>query len=175
MTSTPSKQAEDAVPEDDGALPALYDHCLNTYHEMLRQATTVIQPKKNVDDEDEEAGSIVVYEGYLTHLVTKNLRLSVPYYTTIRQNLIRMGCIRQLKRGGGSSKSQWELIYEPTEEAFLKNRAAKRPKQRREDAFAEQIRNLSARVSELEDWKEAINDTLVENFGVEPEEEAAHG
>lgn len=157
---------------EEGAPPALFDHCRRTYLEMSRQATSVIEPGSS-DSEDEERSRIVVYEGFLTHLVTQQLNLSVPYYTSIRKNLIRMGCIRQLKRGGGSSPSQWELIYEPTPEAFATAQPPKVPKQTKESAMNEQIRNLSARVSELEDWRDAINETLVENFGVTPEEESA--
>jgi hypothetical protein len=57
---------------------------------------------------------MVVYEGMLTKLVTEDLGLPVPYYTKVRQFLMAMGCIRQLRRGGGSAPSQWELIREPT-------------------------------------------------------------
>lgn len=156
-------------PAEESAPPALFDHCRRTYQAMLREAQTVIQPSSDEPDEldESEAGSIVVYEGFLTHLVTRQLNYSVPYYTSIRNNLIRMGCIRQLKRGGGSSPSQWELIYEPSESAFLSAQPPKRPKQTKQDALAEQVRNLSARVSELEGWQKQVNTSLVENFGVE--------
>jgi hypothetical protein len=50
----------------------------------------------------------------LTKLVCEDLGLAVPYYTAVTRKLKDMGCIRQLKRGGGSSPSQWELIREPT-------------------------------------------------------------
>lgn len=116
--------------------------------------------------QNEEQG-VLVYEGFLTRLITSKLNLSVPYYTSIRNRLIEMGCIRQLKRGGGSAPSQYEMIYEPSLEAFMKAEPAKVPKASRADAADEQIRNLAMRLSELETWQEAVNDMLADFFGTE--------
>jgi hypothetical protein len=55
----------------------------------------------------------VVYEGFLTDLVKNKLNLSTPYYTKCRKALLEMGCIKQLRRGGSSTPSQWLLIREP--------------------------------------------------------------
>jgi hypothetical protein len=62
---------------------------------------------------------MIVWEGFLTQLM-RDLELSVPYYSTIRSALIDMGCMRQLRRGGGTSPSQWELLKEPTLELWGK-------------------------------------------------------
>jgi hypothetical protein len=158
-TSTPPE-------EEHGAPPALFEHCYNTYREMLAQAKSVVGSQTEKGGY-EPASHIVVYEGFLTHLVTHTLNLSVPYYTSVRKNLIRMGCIRQLRRGGGSSPSQWELIHEPTEEAFWNVQEPRVHKPSKDAAVQEQIRNLSARVSELEDWRDAVMESLIQHFGVE--------
>lgn len=142
---------------ETSAPPALYDHCCRTYNAMLEESHLV---------QNEEQG-VLVYEGFLTRLITSKLNLSVPYYTSIRNRLIEMGCIRQLKRGGGSAPSQYEMIYEPSLEAFMKAEPAKVPKASRADAADEQIRNLAMRLSELETWQEAVNDMLADFFGTE--------
>lgn len=151
--------------EEFSPAPAMYEHCRRTYQEMLAQSRSIIDTAP--DEGSDESTHIVVYEGFLTHLVTQKLNLSVPYYTSIRRNLVRMGCIRQLKRGGGSSPSQWEMIYEPTEDAFMRTQPPKSTKPSKDEQVQEQIRNLSARVSELEEWKEAIMESLIERFGME--------
>lgn len=96
---------------EDEVTPALFHHCVQTYEAMFKKATR----------QQFDSGSYgVVYEGALTQLVTQELNLSVPYYTHVTRALKQMNCIRQLRRGGGSSPSQWELITAPTEEVFRK-------------------------------------------------------
>jgi hypothetical protein len=81
---------------------------------MIREAKIV-----ELSEPDEE-GDLVVWEGMLTALITQKMNLSVPYYTHVTRALKRMGCIRQLKRGGGTAPSQWELITDPTPDLFEK-------------------------------------------------------
>ena len=88
---------------------ALFRHCVAVYGEMEAQGRSV-----RVDADN----SMLVYEGKLVELVTGTCKLSVPYYTKVTQALKGMGCARQLRRGGGNSLSQWELIREPTLEIF---------------------------------------------------------
>jgi hypothetical protein len=64
-----------------------------------------------------EGQPTVVYEGFLTKLV-RDVHLPSPYYTFVTNALQSMGCIQQLKRGGGSTPSQWILRYKPTFELF---------------------------------------------------------
>src|SRR5690348_13949878 len=110
---------------EQGAPPALFEHCVNTYRAMLSEAqpvsqiTTIMDSIEGGIESEGDPDEIMVYEGFFTQLVTSRLNLSVPYFTQIRKALMNMGCIRQLKRGGGTSPSQWELIYEPTLEAFM--------------------------------------------------------
>lgn len=177
MTTQPIQSTEDSAP------PALYDHCVNTYRAMLREAKSVVTfaealnsagagelAELNISDNQNQ---IIVYEGFLTQLVTGKLNLSVPYYTHVRKALMEMGCVRQLKRGGGTSPSQWELIYEPTLEAFMSAQSGKKkpPKQTKESMLQEQVNALNSRVSDLEGQVEAVLEALAEQFGTSPKKE----
>lgn len=88
--------------------PALLGHCKAVYDTMFQRATRVFA----------EGEPMVLYEGKLTELITKDCNLSMPYYTSVTKALVAMACARQLRRGGGNSLSQWELIQEPTLELF---------------------------------------------------------
>ena len=172
-----------AAPTEESAPPALFEHCVNTYREMLRQAKAVVPFGTAMHDasagelldmelvNSTEQKNIIVYEGFLTQLVTNNLNLSVPYYTSIRKALMEMGCVRQLKRGGGTSPSQWELIQEPTLEAFQNATPKKTPKQTKETMLQEQVLNLSSRVSDLESTVESLLEALAEQFGTSPKKD----
>src|SRR5690242_10755198 len=115
--------------EQASAPPSDFAHCKTLYEAMLAEAARVPDPEQPTED---NAG-MIVYTGYLTKLVTQQLRFSVPYYTSLRHHLARMGCIKQLKRGGGSAPSEWLLIKEPTLADFLDDRPKRAPKQTRED------------------------------------------
>ena len=86
----------------------MFEHCSKVYSAMHEEAKRV----------DTAEGGMIVYEGFLTALVTKKLNLSVPYYTSVMRVLKDMGCVRQLRRGGGTAPSQWMLIREPDEASF---------------------------------------------------------
>jgi hypothetical protein len=66
---------------------------------------------------DADHPTVKIYTGFLTHLF-KDLSISVPNYTLVRQELMRMGCVEQLHRGGGDRPSKWALIKPPTVELF---------------------------------------------------------
>jgi hypothetical protein len=103
-------------PKKGDAPSALFEHCCAVYGMMFDRAATY--------DPKDGSREMLVYEGKLTELVTgaapQGLYLSVPYYTKTTRALKQMGCIRQLRRGGGTSPSQWELVTEPTLEEFKK-------------------------------------------------------
>lgn len=105
--ATPGKTADD---EKVKPTPALYDHIKRTYNAMLREAES-----RPADD----GLSMVVWEGHLTHLIMHQLNLSSPYYTKVTRALRAMGCIRQLRRGGSTGQSLWELIKEPEEASLI--------------------------------------------------------
>ena len=119
------------------AEPALFQHCESVYGAMLAES------------EVREEGQ--VYEGFLTKLVAA-LRLPNPYYTFVTNALQEMDCIRQLRRGGGSTPSLWLLKQEPTMELFSEH-AGSTSYAKRHDRVAmleQQLRDLNKRVTELE-------------------------
>jgi hypothetical protein len=121
--------------------PAQLQHCQLVYREMLQAARLV----------KEEDVSIVVYEGPLTHLIITELGLPNPYYTSITQALVGMGCAKQLKRGGGGQPSQWELITDPTRERYDEYMTGKGEDVEPEPAASVQmVKDLSNRVTVLE-------------------------
>lgn len=129
---------------------ALYGHCLITYKTMLSEATAIVV------SEDDEEQTIIVWEGMLTRLITSQLNLSVPYYTAVTKALKRMGCIRQLKRGGGTAPSQWELLCEPTEELFINALPKRIPKMDRYELIQMQLDSQNNRILKLEKILENI-------------------
>jgi hypothetical protein len=144
---------------DDTAVPVLYEHCCTVYDGMMAQA------EKRQHRGDSE-GEFIVYEGFLTQLF-HDLHLSVPYYTKVMTALKNMGCVRQLRRGGSSSPSQWELCYSPTVEAFTRQQEPKRPKQTTQAETRQLIRDLNKRVALLEGQLESTIEFLSEKFGTE--------
>jgi hypothetical protein len=97
---------------DEESLPVLFFHSKDVYEAMLRQSS-----KQPYHDGGEERVA-VVYEGFLTKLFTEDLRLSVPLYSSVLAALKKMGCVAQLRRGGSTSPSQWQLFTEPTKDLF---------------------------------------------------------
>jgi hypothetical protein len=99
------------IQDDEQVLPAVYEHAVNVYEVMFQRAQRRVVDENNV---------ILVYEGRLTKLI-EELHLSTPYYTSVMKALKAMGCVRQLRRGGGSTASQWELLRTPSRELYLQN------------------------------------------------------
>jgi hypothetical protein len=127
--------------EGDNKAPALFEHCVRVYNAMLQEA-------RKVDEQDVE---MIVWEGFPTKLIMGKLKLSTPYYTYTLRSLTAMGCMKQLRRGGSSTPSQWELIKEPSVEAFLETNA-KEPTaaEVRMDALEQLVRDLTRRIERLE-------------------------
>ena len=145
--------------KSDDVMPALYEHCCETYKQML------IESKAIAGAEDAQ---IIVYEGFLTNLITHKLRKSVPYYGRIRTLLIDMGCIRQLKRGGGTAPSQWEMITEPQEEVFLKVYAPDKPQAGSKlSKTNDRVTYLEEEVGRLRSELNNIKLFLADQFGTE--------
>jgi hypothetical protein len=129
-------------------IPAAYEHAVLIYEAMAKEAKV-----QEVDKQE-----VPVYTGFLTKLFAKE-RLSVPYYTSVMRDLSGMDCVRQLRRGGGSSMSSWALVQSPTPELFAM--ARERPSAAvdfnpgaKVDAKQNQqgLRDLNARLLRVEDW-----------------------
>jgi hypothetical protein len=138
---------------DSDVKPAPFLHCETVYKAMRETATEV----------HESEVPMLVWEGFLTKLML-NLNLSVPYYSTVKNYLTKMGCIRQLKRGGGTTPSQWELIKPPTPALWdaLPEKPANRPgpvsgTDPSEVAMLKQrLSNLAERQDKLEEGQELL-------------------
>lgn len=123
-------------------MPALFEHCVNCYNAMTKEAET----------RTNEAGeTLTVWTGFFTSLIRDQLHLSTPYYTSIRQILVGMGCIRQLRRGGGTGESIWELIKMPTPELFINASPPKRAAQTRRDYIDDTFLAHGNRITRLEE------------------------
>ena len=117
----------------------MYDHSKRVYMRMLEEA--------QMEDVAGESGEpMVLWTGHLTRLIKDKLNYSTPYYSSITLNLKRMGCIRQVRRGGGNAPSVWELIKEPTEEAFRTAEELRKPGTTSQDMIGQQVRDINARL-----------------------------
>lgn len=83
-------------------LPALYHHCVTVYSRMYSKG------------ERDTTTGVVTYEGFIHKLITRDLGMAGPLYSYVMNALKHMGCIKQIRRGGGSSPSWWRLITAPT-------------------------------------------------------------
>jgi hypothetical protein len=125
----------------DSRAPALFGHCQATYEAMLSEATRV----------REGDVAMVVWEGFPTKLLKEQLRLSTPYYTSVLRALKRMGSVKQLRRGGSTLPSQWELLKEPDLVTFLATNVAEPSAQDvRLDGIEQMIRDLTRRLERVE-------------------------
>jgi hypothetical protein len=121
--------------------PALYGHCIRVYNAMLGDSRRVT-----------EAGvKMIVWEGFPTKLIMDKLHMSNPYYTYTLRALQAMGCARQLRRGGSSTPSQWELIEEPSLDKFLEyNVKEPTAAEVRVDGIEQALRDIVRRLERLE-------------------------
>jgi hypothetical protein len=95
---------------DDRTVPKLFDWALSVYDAMHRAST--------MQEIVEGNPPVRVYEGHLTNLC-RDLDMPNPYYTKIMKALKELGCVEQLRRGGGSAMSRWILIKAPESGQFI--------------------------------------------------------
>lgn len=120
------------------AQPKTYEHCLAVYVQMESQAVTI-------DDE-------LIYTGFFSSLVQKELNLPTPYYTKIKNILEDLGCIEQRRRGGGRTRSEWILHYPPDPYLFDQVQVLDVGRRRRtsQDELDATITGLNTRLVEVE-------------------------
>lgn len=140
MSTTTTDSNEQEAP--DPPISVMFHHAKRLYDAMLAESRMQV-----VEDD-----RMVVWEGAFTKLIA-DLNYSVPYHSKLKDHLVRMGCIQQLRRGGGSAPSVWWLKREPTEELF--NHAAQLRKPG--NAMAQQLKDLNNRVYELERTVRALS------------------
>jgi hypothetical protein len=116
----------------------MYRHCRTVYERMLEEA-------------DKDSNGNNIYRGFLSILVRDDLHLPIPYYTTIKQTLEQLGCIEQLKRGGGTTYSEWRLFFPPDQHLFEQSRSLIQRRKMSSMAMIEQsITALNNRLVEVE-------------------------
>ena len=137
---------DEAPPEEEttGPTPALFGHCQRVYREMHARS-------KRADENEESDGyDVIVYEGMITKLICSDLNYAMPMYTRILRCMQELGCIRQIRRGGSTTPSLWELIKEPDENAFLALVPKKRKPVSKVEMLADQVNSLTSRVNQME-------------------------
>lgn len=123
-------------------LPAIFEYTARIYGAMEEEATLEALGPQYGDEEG------LVYEGFLTKLIQDN-DLPNPYYTKVTQELKRMDCARQLRRGGSTSKSRWLLLQPPSPELWH-NSVGSTPRTGK-DAVDQRINDLAKRMSVVEE------------------------
>lgn len=128
----------------------MFNHCVTVFKAMDEEAVDRLEGR--------------VYVGFLTTLFAEKTDLSIPYYTAVMRHLQAMDCVRQLKRGGGPSPSQWLLVQEPTIALFdatsgkahtIRGMASQTKKAR-----DQRTRDLQKRIDDLERTQAFILDQL---------------
>lgn len=123
----------------------LYGHCVQAYNIMYSES----EYDKNSD--------MRIWEGMLTALITKQMNLSTPYYSSITKTLKAMGCIVQLRRGGGTAASTWRLMKAPSLEAFTDaGTVGRMNRPSKQMMLQEQVNALNNKVGELTNAVEVI-------------------
>jgi hypothetical protein len=152
-TATP---IADVSASEEKALPALFEHCQNVYKAMFEVA------------EPDDVGDLI-YKGFLTRLITTQLSLSGPHYTWCMQRLKAMGCVRQLRRGGSTSPSEWMLFTEPTEALFraTEDKTTRRNSGDRIGQLRDELVLTNQKVNTLETELQKVKQALFDLLGEE--------
>lgn len=95
------------------------------------------------------AEGAVLWVGALTAMVKEVS--PTANYGQIAGALQDMGCIEQLRKGGGRSKSVWRLHHPPTVEiADMISKTRNNPRSTKQQAIEKQINALNTRIQKLE-------------------------
>ncbi len=112
------------------------------------------------NEADDVPGVGKVWKGFLTQLIISpesngGLGLPSPYYSHITGVLKQVDAIRQLKRGGGTTPSEWLVLEMPDREMFdwkLDNTRLGTPgtrKATKEEILRKTLDNLTSGMREL--------------------------
>lgn len=118
--------------------PVIFDHCVQVYQAMEKEA----------EPEDVAGTQVLVYSGHLTRLF-QSQRLSMPYYSAVMRYLKSMGCVEQLRRGGGNAKSKWILRQAPNEDRFKSIVSTKTARDGWRAGIEQQLRAQQGQINEL--------------------------
>jgi hypothetical protein len=133
------------VSDAESPTPALFDHAVRVYEEMLKRST-----KQVIEGEEMQ-----VYEGHLTSLFS-DLSIANPYYTKIRDMLKGQNCMVQIRRGGGVALSKWVMLSPPTEEGFREIMERKTAPKGKVVMLEQQVKGLTSMLNDLIDRVEVL-------------------
>lgn len=141
---------------DNSKEPVAYTNCVRVYEAMKSEAV-----KGSV-----EGFEGLIYTGKLTHKFAE-LGFSVPYYTSIMNNLRAMVCVIQLRRGGGNAPSIWGLIEPPNMVAFeqIDKEVHLGTRQSLDKRLSQQIRDLARMVQDLHREVDALREEMEKRNG----------
>ena len=131
-----SMTTTEVSPSEQTVIPAVFEHAQRVYEGMVAKAAP--------------DGDLLVYDGHLTALF-RQLRLSVPYYTLIRRKLVAMGCIEQVRRGGGTATSRWVLWKAPELDEWKGTVSVRAERGNETSQLRQQVKVLHDRVTSLEE------------------------
>lgn len=135
------------VDESSRDTPALYAHIMKVWNAMYDESVIVTEGR--------------AWQGRLTTLFNK-VGVSSGVYSSVTHRMRSMGCISQIKRGGGGNPSTWLLHKPPTIGEFDATRhggylTAERKRLGEQaaqiQALVDRIARLEARVDLLIEWK----------------------
>jgi len=144
---------------DEKPTPALFDHAVRVYEKMQEESTR--EPIDKVDEDAVVVGevpTVLVYTGHLTRLFA-DLGIANPYYTKIMKTLEGLGCVEQLRRGGGAATSKWLLHKPPVEEIFADYVERKRAPQTRMHILEQRVRDYGSMLNDILDRLEKLEKT----------------
>ena len=124
----------------------VFEHCVALYKGMEERAYT------------NDAGD-QIYRGFLSKLLQQELGLPVSYYSKLKTVLEDQGCIIQQRRGGGTSPSEWKLVFPPDHTAFsqrIANPAFSRRARTQSQELYYAMARLSERLTLVEDKVEIL-------------------
>ena len=135
---------------DPTIIPALFEHAVKVFELMWKRS----KPEQ-LSASSSDGKTVRVYEGHYTKLFDE-LLLSVPYYTSIKNQLVGMGCIEQLRRGGGNATSRWILWKPPELEAWKAYTPRKARRGNATQMIQGNVKDLHDRVTRLEELVEFL-------------------
>lgn len=143
-------------------VPNLFNHLVTVYRTLENEAV-----------EETYAGQVMkTWEGPLVTKISDILGFSTPYYSKVTVPLKSMGCIKQLRRGGGSSMSMWQLIKPPTLEDFAEYNHGKSKDKRKTstkvDSFTARLDSFNLRLIALENLMQTIINEQIESGKQDP-------
>lgn len=122
-------------------VPALLKHSYSAYDLLASLAEPVAL------DEDNE---VLMYTGSVTSTLLNIEGINTGNYSMVMNALKVMGCIDQIVKGGGRTKSTIKLNYPPDLTKFLATRETKKHGRAKDRAVQQQVSDIVERLTRVE-------------------------